>query len=73
MRGEHTPLGVGADSSCPYISIINSVGDCNYFVGGIHCMWEFVCYFVGGYVYAGAINRPLQLRTDCQNIADGLR
>ncbi|WP_314286025.1 hypothetical protein, partial [Prevotella pallens] len=72
--------GVGADSSCPYISVINSVGDCHHFVGGIHCMWGFVCHFVGVYslyvgvfVYAGAINRPLQLRTDCQNIADGLR
>ena len=41
--------------------------------GGIHCMWGFVCHFVGVRVYAGAINRPLQLRTDCDNAADGLR
>ena len=31
-----------------------------------------VCHFVGVYVYAGAINRPLRLLTDCQNAADGL-
>ena len=31
-----------------------------------------VCHFVGVFVYAGAINRPLRLRTDCQNIANGL-
>ena len=30
-----------SDSSCPYISVINSVGGCHHFVGGIHCMWEF--------------------------------
>ena len=24
-----------------------------------------VCHFVGVFVYAGAINRPLRLRTDC--------
>ena len=29
-------------------------------------------HFVCGYVYAGAINRPLQLLTDCDNAADGL-
>ena len=32
-----------------------------------------VCHFVGVYVYAGAINRPLRLLTDCQNAANGLR
>ena len=32
-----------------------------------------VCHFVGVYVYAGAINRPLRLRTVCDNAADGLR
>ena len=53
----NTPLGVGTDSSCPYISVINSVGDCHHFVGGIHCMWGRVCHFVGVVVYAGAINR----------------
>ena len=30
-------------------------------------------HFVGVYVYAGAINRTLQLRTDCDNAADGLQ
>ena len=47
MRGEHsanylrsptkydanTPWGVGADSSCPYISVINSAGIWHHFVG----------------------------------------
>ena len=27
----------------------------------------------GEYVYVGTINRPLRLRTDCQNVADELR
>ena len=31
-----------------------------------------VRHFVGVSVYAGTINRPLRLLTDCQNIADGL-
>ena len=30
-------------------------------------------YFVSVYVYAGAINRSLQLRTDCNNAADDLQ
>ena len=33
----------------------------------------FVCHFVGVFIYAGTINRPLRLLTDCQNIANGLR
>ena len=32
----------------------------------------FFPHFVGVYVYAGTINRPLRLRTDCQNVANGL-
>ena len=39
----------------------------------IHYMWGRVCHFVGVLVYAGAINRSLQLRTDCNNAANGLR
>ena len=31
-----------------------------------------VRHFVGVYVYAGTINRPLRLLTDCQNVADEL-
>ena len=31
-----------------------------------------VRHFVGVFIYAGTINRPLRLRTVCQNIADGL-
>lgn len=30
-------------------------------------------HFVGVYVYTGAMNRTLQLRTDCDNAADGLQ
>ena len=30
-------------------------------------------HYMGVYVYAGAINRTLQLRTDCDNAADGLQ
>ena len=29
--------------------------------------------FVGVYVYAGTINRSLQLLTDCNNVANGLQ
>ena len=32
----------------------------------------FFPHFVGVFIYAGTINRPLRLRTVCQNIADGL-
>ena len=32
----------------------------------------FATNFVGVFIYAGAINRPLQLRTVCDNAADGL-
>ena len=31
-----------------------------------------VPHFVGTFIYAGTINRPLRLRTDCDNAADGL-
>ena len=31
-----------------------------------------VRHFVGVFIYAGTINRPLRLLTDCQNVADGL-
>ena len=30
-------------------------------------------HYVGVYVYAGTINRTLQLLTDCDNAADGLQ
>ena len=32
----------------------------------------FVSHFVGVFIYAGTINRPLRLRTVCDNAADGL-
>ena len=44
----------------------------------IKCVHSFyythisVCHFVGVFIYAGTINRPLQLLTVCQNAADGL-
>ena len=34
---------------------------------------HFPLHFVCVYVYAGTINRPLQLRTNCDNAADGLQ
>ena len=39
----NTPLGVGADSSRPYLPSINSVSVCHH--------------FMGVYIYAGTINR----------------
>ena len=52
----NTPLGVGADSSRPYLPSINSVSVCHH--------------FMGVYIYAGTINRPLQLLTDCDNACE---
>ena len=81
------PPGVGADSSCPYPCVTKTVylrnPKCIFpypklYLHIIKCVHSFyhthisVCHFVGVYVYAGAINRPLRLRTDCQNIANGL-
>ena len=86
--GANTPLGVGADSSRPYPDINKNVYFHNqiyistllntYFhiieyIHKFHCKRAFVPHFVGVFIYAGTINRPLRLRTVCQNIANGLR
>ena len=42
------------------------------YVYSFHHTHISVCHFVGVFVYAGTINRPLRLLTVCQNIADGL-
>ena len=42
------------------------------YVYSFHHTHISVRHFVGVFVYAGAINRPLRLLTACQNIADGL-
>ena len=42
------------------------------YVYSFHHTHISVCHFVGVFVYAGTINRPLRLLTDCQNIANGL-
>ena len=42
------------------------------YVYSFHHTHISVRHFVGVFVYAGAINRPLRLLTDCQNVADGL-
>ena len=55
----NTPLGVGTDSSCPYISVINSVGDCHHFVGGLF----IVC---GGFCICG---RDKSVPYSCEQIA----
>ena len=52
----NTPLGVGADSSRPYLPSINSVSVCHH--------------FMGVYIYAGTTNRSLQLLTDCDNACE---
>ena len=59
------PPGVGADSSRPYPNIIK-------YTYSHYRIRIFVSHFVGVFIYAGAINRPLQLRTVCDNAADGL-
>ena len=63
--GANTPPGVGADSSRPYPNIIK-------YTYSHYRIRIFVSHFVGVFIYAGAINRPLQLRTVCDNAADGL-
>ena len=42
------------------------------YVYSFHRTHISVPHYVGVYGYAGTINRPLRLRTDCQNIANGL-
>ena len=83
----NTPLGVGVDSSCPYPCVNKNVyfhnqiripillNMCFYiikYVYSFHHTHISVRHFVGVFIYAGAINRPLRLLTACQNIADGL-
>ena len=69
----NTPKGVGADSSCPYPSIIKNV----YIryqirISTLLYIYSFqlkrisVPHFVGIYGYAGTINLPLQLLMDCE-------
>ena len=81
------PSGVGADSSCPYPNIIKNAYSHNQirafalphthfhiikYVYSHHRTHTSVPHFVGVFVYAGTINLPLRLRTNCQNVADGL-
>ena len=46
---------------------------CYHFCGWLSSFCGGFSLYVGVFVYAGAINRPLRLRTDCDNAADGLR
>ncbi len=73
------PPGVGADSSRPYPNItkytysfhhtriLTSSNTHIHFTTHIS-----VLHFVGVFIYAGTINRPLRLLTDCDNAANGL-
>ena len=64
------PLGVGADSSCPYPDIIK-------YIYSFHHKRAFAPHFVGVFIFAGTINRSptaacgLPLR--CERIAKMLR
>ena len=76
MRGEHSakhqrsptkwvaniPPGVGADSSRPYPCIIK-------YTYPFHRIRISVSHFVGVFIFAGTINRPLRLLTVCDNVA----
>ena len=79
------PSGVGGDSLCPYPCITKyaypvhriRVSSSTYthfhiikYVFPHHCTHISIRHFVGVFVYAGTINRPLRLRTNCQNIAN---
>ena len=85
MRGEHytkcvanNPLGVGADSSRPYPDInkkrvsvsLNTHIHIIKYTHSFHHTRIFFPHFVGVFIYAGAINRPLQLLVVCQNAAN---
>ena len=76
----YIPSGVGANSSCPYPYITKyafSHYQIHIFISphmhlhiikyaySFHHTRISVPHFVGVYVYAGAINRPLQLLTVC--------
>ena len=82
------PSGVGADSSRPYPNIIKctyshyqirvfiSTNVCIQIITHVfshHHIRISVPHFVGVFIYAGTINRPLQLLTVCHYAADGLR
>ena len=79
--GANIPPGVGVRFIVPVSlhyqkRIFTSSNTCFHiikYVYSFHHTHISVCHFVGVSVYAGAINRPLRLRTVCQNIADGLR
>ena len=80
LRGEHsantqrpptkcltnTPPGVGADSSRPYPNITKHTHS-------HHRTRISPPHYVCVHVYAGTINRPLQLLTACNNAADDLQ
>ena len=81
------PPGVGADSSRPYscitkytflhyqihifISSHTYVHILKYVYSNRHTR-IFVPHFVGVFIYAGTINRPLQQLVVCHNVANGL-
>ena len=81
------PPGVGADSSRPYpcitkytysfhhTRILTSSNTHIHFTAHVfmfHRTRIFVLHFVGVFIYAGTINRPLRLLVVCDNTADGL-
>ena len=56
-----------------YVSISTNV--CFYiikYVYSFHRIRAFVLHFVGVFIYAGTINRPLRLLVVCDNAANGL-
>ena len=81
------PPGVGADSSCPcpcitkytflhyqihiFISSHTYVHILKYVYSNRHTR-IFVPHFVGVFIYAGTINRPLQQLVFCHNVVIGL-
>ena len=63
---QNTPPGVGADSSCPYPNITkNAYSHYQICISHPH----YVCV----YVYADTINRPLQLLTAANYVANTLQ
>ena len=76
----NNPLGVGADSSCPYPDInkkrvsvsLNTHIHIIKYTHSFHHTRIFFPHFVGVFIYAGTINRPLRLLVVCHYAANGL-
>ena len=71
-RGEHSVRRRGPIHRARILTLPNIHIHFNKYVFSHYQICVSVPHFVGVFIYAGTINRPLRLRTIYQNIADGL-